>query len=618
MKRILSLILIAATLLSAVPFFAFADFENTHINTGDMAADIIAVAETQLGYCEGNNINQLNGTVQGSGDYTKYGKWYGLCPAAWCAMFVSWCANEAGIPTTVIPKHASCDEGMKWFKNNGRWKYSPYYDGDENNDYTPKAGDIIYFGFKSGNEYDATHVGIVYEVDTSLMKVRVLEGNSSAKVQQVSYPLGSAYILGYGTPDYTSDPTPVSYEKGSYIVTVSSLNVRSGPSADCDRLGYVTKGTTVEITEVANDHWGLFDYNGKAGWISILGDYCARLYTIRYNSNGGFGSPLPETKQQNLPFKLSTETPTRQGCTFKGWATSENATEAQYAPGSVYYANCDTTFWAVWEIELNPVTVNKTGSGSVTTEKTTNGYKTTLEADDGCVIASVTVDGVFQSIISDTTILVYEFEGQNEHTIDVTFSEDAVEWDAVYTDVKTTAWYYNGCRYCYVNRIMTGTAADKFSPNLNLTRGSFALILANVYKSVNGDIEECEDNPFEDVNISSYYGKYVCWAYKKGYVSGTGNDKFSPDKALTREQIALILYNAAEDLYLDKSNVDLTVLEGYTDKNSASEWAKTALCWAVTNGLLSGNQNKIMPTSPCTRAQIALIVYNFLKINPKK
>lgn len=104
-------------------------------------------------------------------------------------MFVSWCANKAGIPTSVIPKHASCSAGVKWFKDKGRWK---------NNKYTPKKGDLIYFTYEKG-KYN--HVGIVESVLKG--KINTIEGNTSHTVARRSYPAGSSKIAGYGVSKFT-------------------------------------------------------------------------------------------------------------------------------------------------------------------------------------------------------------------------------------------------------------------------------------------------------------------------------------------------------------------------------------------------------------------------------
>ena len=271
-KRILSLFLCIILVVGVLPLTAFAKYENTHTNTGNQIEDIISVATTQTGYCEGNSTSQLDGTVAGSGNYTKYGKWYGINPGAWCAMFVSWCANQSGIPTSVIPKHASCDVGMTWFKNKGLWKTSKYFGGT----YTPKRGDIIYFGSNPNNLNDSTHVGIVTGVDST--KVYTIEGNKSNKCGTSSYSLSSSYIFGYGTPQYSSVTSE--YEVGKYVVTASSLNMRSTAGTDGSIVAVLKNGDYVDVTAV-NGRWGYTTYGTVNGWVSLK--YCSPVSAIRYN-----------------------------------------------------------------------------------------------------------------------------------------------------------------------------------------------------------------------------------------------------------------------------------------------------------------------------------------------
>ena len=136
---------------------------------------LIKVAESQLGYRE----NGDNGT--------KYGEWYGLPGEAWCAMFVSWCANRAGIATSVIPKYCGCTAGMAWFVERNQFGYKESY--------TPKAGDIIFF-LSNG----ASHTGIVINCDGKT--VYTIEGNTSNMVAKRSYPISYYTITGYGIPNY--------------------------------------------------------------------------------------------------------------------------------------------------------------------------------------------------------------------------------------------------------------------------------------------------------------------------------------------------------------------------------------------------------------------------------
>lgn len=146
MRSIIMMILVVAL---TIPFFATpvsAAYENTYTNTGNMRDDIIGVALTQVGYTEGSN------------NYTKYGVWYGLSNSPWCGMFVSWCANEAGIPSSVLKR-----TGLANPKNFGL----TYQSGNE---YTPQKGDLFF-------KKNFSHVGLVYYTEGDYFYT--LEGNTS-------------------------------------------------------------------------------------------------------------------------------------------------------------------------------------------------------------------------------------------------------------------------------------------------------------------------------------------------------------------------------------------------------------------------------------------------------
>ena len=217
MKKIVATILAFAIIVCAVPFSPLvveaysSAYPNTHTNTGNQLEDIIAVAESQVGY------------TYSSG--TKYGASFGssFTSAHWCAMFVSWCADQAGIPTSIIPKHADCDEGMNWFKSNGRWQDGEYYGGT----YIPQRGDIVYYS-NDFDQSDSTHVGIVVGVSGNYLQV--IEGNTSDGSYSLSTSkvclhtnnnkrtLNHGYVLGYGTPDYSGGSVDLGTDFYAYII----------------------------------------------------------------------------------------------------------------------------------------------------------------------------------------------------------------------------------------------------------------------------------------------------------------------------------------------------------------------------------------------------------------
>ena len=128
-----------------------------------------------------------------------YWSWYGFdSRVAWCACFVSWCANECGyIDAGIIPKFAGCINGVNWFKERGQWA---------GNDIQPTPGMIIFFDWDSPDGLSgpqdglSDHVGIVEKVENG--RVYTIEGNTSDSCRERSYPLGYYEILGYGIPAY--------------------------------------------------------------------------------------------------------------------------------------------------------------------------------------------------------------------------------------------------------------------------------------------------------------------------------------------------------------------------------------------------------------------------------
>lgn len=212
--------------------------------TGDQRTDIVNIARSQIGYQEGNSTNQLGGEVMGSTNFTEYGQWYGA-QDMWCAMFVSWCANLAGVSQSVIPTHAFTPNGLQHFRERDL-DYSPeqIMDGE----YTPRSGDLIYF--KNGRNANRTnHVGLVTGYADG--KIYTIEGNvgsaahttNDGMVTEKSYPITNDFIVAVCSPRYTVGGTDVAeQELDSLRDAIYALE--SGGRYDCvtNAYGAVTLG----------------------------------------------------------------------------------------------------------------------------------------------------------------------------------------------------------------------------------------------------------------------------------------------------------------------------------------------------------------------------------------
>ena len=174
-----------------------------------------------------------------------------------------------------------------------------------------------------------------------------------------------------------------------------------------------------------------------------------------------------------------------------------------------------------------------------------------------------------------------------------------------FTDVDTTKWYHEGVDFMLTNGYMAGTGdGTTFSPNAALTRE----MLAQILYAKAGKPEVTLTGRFTDVDADRWYAKAVEWAAEKGYVAGYPDGRFGVGDAVTREQLAVILY-----AYAEKPDADAAVLDGFADREAVSGWAANAMAWAVENGLISGTGSGLLaPKTEASRAQFAVIFRAYL------
>ncbi len=198
----------------------------------------------------------------------------------------------------------------------------------------------------------------------------------------------------------------------------------------------------------------------------------------------------------------------------------------------------------------------------------------------------------------------YQFEmPRGKVEIEVSFTEIVEEPEALpFVDVPTGAYYYDAVAYASQNGLMNGVSADSFAPDATTSRGMIVTILYRLE-----DSPSAAQADFADVAAGAYYAGAVAWASANGIVTGYGDGTFGPDTAITREQLAAILYRYAQYLGLEVSQTaDLT---GYGDAADISEWAQQAFAWAVREGLISGmDDGTLAPQGTATRAQVATIL----------
>jgi hypothetical protein len=217
-----------------------------------------------------------------------------------------------------------------------------------------------------------------------------------------------------------------------------------------------------------------------------------------------------------------------------------------------------------------------------------------------------------------------KYDAENEMVIFTTthFSKYMVkyvaemDWDNTFTDVDNGQWYYPAVGFVVENGLMNGYGDDTFGPSNKLKRSEFAQILYNAEGKPDISNEDL-GYPFEDVAGDVWYADAVYWARLNGIVEGVTDTAFGPDKYITREQLAVMLYRYAEFKEYDLTKGDAT-LNDFTDKAAISAYAKTAMEWAVSVGVVNGKENKILdPKGTAKRAEVAQMLQNFYGVFEK-
>ena len=146
----------------------------------------------------------------------------------------------------------------------------------------------------------------------------------------------------------------------------------------------------------------------------------------------------------------------------------------------------------------------------------------------------------------------------------------------------------------------------------NLKRMGAALLSLALISSLNlNALAAVEDTGYADVDAGSWYAQAVDWAASEGIVSGYGDGSFGADDSITREQLAVMLYRYAQSAGYSTTQGGMSIWE-YTDYDQISPYAREAMDWAVSAGLLSGTGNNTLePGGTATRAQVAVILTNF-------
>ena len=178
-----------------------------------------------------------------------------------------------------------------------------------------------------------------------------------------------------------------------------------------------------------------------------------------------------------------------------------------------------------------------------------------------------------------------------------------------FTDLAEDAWYKDAIEYVLENNIFKGTSDNTFSPNDSMTRGMFVTVLGR--KSNISEQDNKYNDEFDDVSSDDYYAPYVKWASENGIVKGIGDNKFSPESPITREDTSVMIrryYESIKEQTLsDANNIKF---DKYSDREMISYYAVESMKSALNNDIMVGYENQLFPKDSSRRVEVAQIMKN--------
>ena len=433
------------------------------------------------------------------------------------------------------------------------------------------SGTYTYVGGVCGNNYIGTITNCYWLTGKASSGIGTGSGTATEKTEaqfasgEVAWLLNQGQANGPWRQTIDTDAFPVLDSTRKVVVkltvdgTASYHNEGYAFSGETNK-AYFKDGTKIGLPYTVNEDTELTS---------------AAIYTVTVVYDNG----TADTKEQVVDggsFKLP-DAPSRSGYSFVGWSDGSETYEA----GDGVTITADTKFTAVWrEINIpdpNSITVTKPANGTIRVSPSNGSAGTlitvTATPDEGYELAYITVDG---EKISGNTFRMPD-KG-------VTVSAVFVPVSFPFTDVKPGDWFYDAVAYVYANGLMDGTSATTFEPNANMTRAMVWTIIARA-EGVDTD------------GGATWYAKAQEWVVAKGISDGE-----NPSAAITRQELVTMLWRLSGEPVV---NYTLTS----PDADAKSGWAYEAMRWAVSEGIIEGDENGLIhPTATCTRAEAAAIL----------
>ena len=343
--------------------------------------------------------------------------------------------------------------------------------------------------------------------------------------------------------------------------------------------------------------------------------------TFEPNNGGNSSEQKVDWSKGGAKLLVPTPEPTKEGHTFEGWCYDNNGvnTEWDFETDRAKYT---MTLKAKWKANTSSsgggggggttyytLTFETNGGGSIQAIRAARGKTLDLSAytpmRDGYDFGGWYAD-------KDLTQRITEIKLSGSKTVYADWKKR--EPDAVknpFADVNAGDWFYRDVLFSYEKGLMSGMDAAAFAPYANTTRAQIAVIF---YRMEGSPAVEGE-NSFADVvrgSGTAWFYDAVTWAQQNGIMGGYDNSSFAPNDPITREQLAAIFYRYAQYKGYDTTQGGMAIRE-FGDYESISDYAMSAMAWAVNIGLVKGDSNLLYPNGTATRAELAAMLHRFVE-----
>lgn len=415
--------------------------------------------------------------------------------------------------------------------------------------------------------------------------VKAYPGFTAPAAQQVVIKADGSLVVRY---EYTRNRYSVQYTYEGFVPAdapnvpetedakyAQQLSVSHAP----ERIGYTFSGWSAQDVEVTEGEFLVPDHD-----VSFVGTWRANAYVVRFDANGGSGEMEAQRFAYDAPQALLKNAFTRAGYTFLGWAESAEG-EKVYADGAEVenlsaHDGAELTLYALWEWNAPVITPSEPPvviPPAQLDEPETHSCTSLCTICGGCL---------------DSTCTKNACNGHKD----------------LFRDVPQKQWYAEAVEYVSVRGLMQGMGDGEFQPNATTSRAMLAVILWRL----EGMPESGKEHAFRDVEQGSWYAKAVAWAAEQKIVYGTAADAFSPNKEITREQMAAFLWRYVR--YRGEAADALKSLDSFHDADRVSSYAAEALQWAYSMGLISGKTGgKLDPGGDAKRCEMASVLMRFLE-----